>query len=255
MLSNSNHVMDIQKIIQAIDNILEPDKFSDYAYNGLQVEGARAVETIVSGVSVSQELIEKAIAQNAQMILVHHGIFWQGDDMRVVDMVRERLKLLLENNINLVAYHLPLDAHPTLGNNAELARLLDLEISGTLDKPYIYHGKLKAPATSEDFASKIDDALGRKPQVILGHDRPVETIAWCSGGAQKYIKNAASFGVDAFLSGEVSEPTFYYARELGINYYACGHHATERYGVQALGRHLSEKFDLNHTYIEVDNPI
>lgn len=242
-----------------LETLLEPSRFQDYCPNGLQVEGNEYVKNLVTGVTASQELIEAALDFNADTILVHHGYFWRGEDPRVIGIKQRRLKQLLVNNVNLIAYHLPLDAHPTLGNNAQLARLLDIEtdgrISGTGDPAIALCGGLVEPKTVTEFTARIRQALGREPLVIQGHDRPITTVGWCSGAAQDYIKQAAELGLDAFISGEISEQTVHLARELGINYFAAGHHATERYGVKALGEHLAQQFDIQHQFIDIDNPV
>ncbi|MFW5451274.1 MAG: Nif3-like dinuclear metal center hexameric protein [Methylophagaceae bacterium] len=242
-----------------LETLLEPNRFQDYCPNGLQVAGSEQIKTIVSGVTASQALLDAALDLEADTVLVHHGYFWRGEDPRIIGIKQKRLKQLLINDINLIAYHLPLDAHPTLGNNAQLAQRLDLEvdgrISGTGDPAIAVCGCLTESQTIPEFADKLRQVLEREPMVIQGHDRPIMTIGWCSGAAQGYIEQAAELGLDAFLSGEISEQTAHLARELGINYFAAGHHATERYGVMALAEHLAEKFDLQHHFIDIDNPV
>ncbi|CAA0083322.1 GTP cyclohydrolase 1 type 2 [Zhongshania aliphaticivorans] len=248
----------LKALVAAADEILEPSYFSDYCPNGLQVEGRDEVSRIVSGVTASQALIEAAIEMRADAIMVHHGYFWRGEDSCVVGMKRNRLARLLENDISLIAYHLPLDAHPVVGNNVQLAKRLDITVEDGLeaDNPRSVGnvGSLSQPLSAEEFAAKVERALGRKPLLELGHGRPVRRIAWCTGGAQSYIHKAAEAGVDLYLSGEVSEPTIIAARELGINFIAAGHHATERYGVQALAEALARQFDVFHRFIDIDNP-
>jgi dinuclear metal center YbgI/SA1388 family protein len=238
---------------------LEPDKFQDYSPNGLQVAGSEHINTLVTGVTASQKLLDAALDLEADTILVHHGYFWRGEDPRVVGIKQRRLKQLLVNNINLIAYHLPLDAHSVMGNNAQLAKRLEIEIQGSIPgtgEPNIaLHGQIKPPVTAATFADKISHILQREPLLIDGHDRPIKSIGWCSGAAQGYIEQAAELGLDAFISGEISEQTVHLARELGIHYFAAGHHATERYGVQALGEHLAGKFDLQHHFIDINNPV
>ena len=242
-----------------LETILETDKFQDYCPNGLQVAGREQIRTLVTGVTASQELLDAALDLKADTILVHHGYFWRGEDPRVVGVKQRRLKQLLMNDINLIAYHLPLDAHPVMGNNAQLAKLLEIEVQGSIQgtgAPEIaLYGRIKSSETAVDFAGKISHVLQREPLLIKGHDRPIESIGWCSGAAQDYIEQAADLGLDAFMSGEISEQTVHLARELGIHYFAAGHHATERYGVKALGEHLAEKFDLQHQFIDIDNPV
>lgn len=242
-----------------LETLLEPNRFQDYCPNGLQVEGAETIQNLVTGVTASQALLDAAVDLGADTILVHHGYFWRGEAPSIVGIKQKRLKKLLQNNINLIAYHLPLDAHPSMGNNARLAQLLELEVdgrmSGTGDPAIALCGCFSETKTVPEFADQIRQTLEREPLVIQTHDRPMTTIGWCSGAAQGYIEQAAELGLDAFLSGEISEQTVHLARELGINYFAAGHHATERYGVQALGEHLAETFNLQHQFVDIDNPV
>lgn len=248
----------LSALVAAADSLLEPHNYNDYCPNGLQVAGRSEVHTIVSGVTASQALIEAAVDVGADAIVVHHGYFWRGEDPCVVGMKRRRLGLLLKHDISLIAYHLPLDAHPELGNNIQLAKQLGITVQGGLEpnnpRSVGNVGILAAPQSAPVFADHIAKVLGRRPLLELGHDRPIQRIAWCTGAAQSYIEKAAALGVDAFLSGEVSEPTILAARELGLHYIAAGHHATERYGVQALAAALATQFDLNHQFIDIDNP-
>jgi len=242
-----------------IETLLEPTRFHDYCPNGLQVAGKEHINTLISGVTASQALIDAALDLEADAILVHHGFFWRGEDPRVIGIKQRRLKQLLINDINLIAYHLPLDGHPSLGNNAQLAALLGLEINGRIpetgDPAIGMSGCFTTAKSVPEFADQLRQCLGREPLVIQGHNRPMTTIGWCTGAAQGYIEQAAELGLDAYLSGEVSEQTAHLARELGINYFAAGHHATERYGVAALGVHLAEQFELQHQFIDIDNPV
>jgi dinuclear metal center YbgI/SA1388 family protein len=242
-----------------IETLLEPAKFQDYCPNGLQVAGNEQVQSIVTGVTASQALIEAALDTNADTIIVHHGYFWRGEDQRIIGIKQRRLKQLLLNDINLIAYHLPLDAHSTFGNNAQLARQLSIEvdgrISGTGSPDLAMCGCFATARTVPEFADQLRESLGREAMVIQGHNRPMMTIGWCTGAAQGYIEQAAELGLDAYLSGEVSEQTAHLARELGINYFAAGHHATERYGVAALGEHLAVKFGITHQFVDIDNPV
>lgn len=246
-------------LLAYIEETLEPGRFKDYCPNGLQVEGKDQIETLVSGVTASEALIDAAIEAGADAILVHHGYFWRGEDPRIVGMKQRRLKRLLEHDINLLAYHLPLDGHQTLGNNAQLALKLGLEvdgrISGTGDPAIGLCGCLSEPRSLKDFSLHVSQVLGREPLAVQGHDRPITTIGWCTGAAQGFLQQAAELGLDAFLSGEISEPTTHMARELGIHYIAAGHHATERYGVQALGEDLAQRFNIRHHFIDIDNPV
>jgi len=242
-----------------LDALLKPNLFKDYCPNGLQVAGCEKISRLVTGVTASQALLDAAIDLGADTILVHHGYFWRGEEPCIVGIKQRRLKKLLLNDVNLLAYHLPLDAHSVLGNNVQLAKLLGVTIEGAV--PYTgepalaLYGQLERVQTSDELIATITQSLGRQPLFIQGHDRVNSSIAWCSGSAQGYIEQAAAMGVDVFISGEISEQTVHLARELGINYFAAGHHATERYGVQALGEHLAEKFALTHTFIDIDNPV
>lgn len=249
----------INDIITHLEQLLEPSAIRDYCPNGLQVAGKPEVSTIITAVTASQALLEQAIAAKADAILVHHGYFWKGENPCLVGPKRARLKMLLQHEINLLAYHLPLDLHPELGNNAQLAIKLGIErverfalADGTL---LGFKGHLPEPMSVESFAEHIEQHLARAPQVIKGHQGEIQQIAWCTGAAQDTIEQAAELGVDAFLSGEISERTVHSARELGIHYIAAGHHATERYGVQAVGEHLAKMFGISHQYIELDNPV
>ena len=248
----------LQELVAYIEALLSVGAFKDYCPNGLQVEGRAEVRTLVSGVSASARLLDAALALNADAVLVHHGYFWKGEDPRVVGYKKQRLQRLLNADVNLLAYHLPLDAHPEFGNNAQLAQVLGLNITGAFDTdsgPKLgLTGELAQPQSGAQFAAHIERALGRMPLHVAGSAAPIKTIAWCSGGAQGYIERAAALGVDAYLTGEVSEYTVHIARETGLHFFAAGHHATERYGVQALGAHLARQFGLRHEYVEIDNP-
>ena len=247
------------ELVAYCNNLLECSHYQDYCPNGLQVEGRSQVKRIVSGVTASQAMIEAAAAAGADMLLVHHGYFWRGEAAPITGLKQRRIAALLEHGINLVAYHLPLDAHAKYGNNVQLAELLGWQISGGLEpsnpRSIGLQGELAEEISGEQLAQQLEEKLGRKPMFIAGHDRPVKRIAWCTGGAQGYIEKAVALGVDAFITGEVSEQTYHIARECGINFYAAGHHATERYGVQALGEHLKERFDVEHRFIDIDNPV
>ena len=220
---------------QAFDALLQPDKFRDYGPNGLQVEGDRDVQLLVSGVTASRALIEAAIDAQADAIVVHHGLFWRGQDGRVTGWMRERLRLLLAHGIHLFAYHLPLDAHPELGNNAQLARVLGLQAEGRFgeqDLGFVGAGT-QTWSGPQALADHVAATLGRPVICVGGSDRPVRRVAWCSGGAQGYFEAAIAQGVDAFITGEISEPQAHLARETGVAFLACGHLATERYGAPA----------------------
>ncbi len=235
--------------------LLDCHQFKDYAPNGLQVEGSTTVETLCTAVTASQE----AVNYKAQALLVHHGYFWKGESPTIVGMKKERVSRLLNANMNLYGFHLPLDCHLNLGNNACLAKLLkatQIE-SHTVDgiPNLLWTGEFEAAKTFDDLDTFLANTLNRVPMSIRGSQKDIKRIAWCSGGAQDYIEQAKILGADAYLSGEISERTYYQARELGIHYFSCGHHATERYGIQALGEHLSQKFDLKHFFIDNQNPV
>lgn len=242
-----------------LNNYLECDKYSDYAPNGVQVEGKLEIKRICTAVTASQDAIARAIACQADALLVHHGYFWRGEEQVITGMKRRRIAALLSHDITLLAYHLPLDCHPVLGNNALIAKHLNIN-SPTMHQAgktnnLLWSGKLSQPLDALSFAQILETQFKRAPLHIAGHDRLISQIAWCSGGAQDFISEANQLGVDAFISGEVSERTYYQAKELGIDYYSCGHHATERFGIEALGQHLAVKFQLEHVFFDSDNPV
>lgn len=238
-----------------INELLDIDKFKDYAPNGLQVEGKGKLKKIITGVSATQALIEAAIEKEADAIVVHHGWFWEKEDPRIIGMKYNRLKLLMQHDISLLGYHLPLDAHPELGNNAQLAKRLDIQIEDVMDKQGVGNfGRLDEYISLEELGAKIETSLKRKPLLINAGDHAIRRIAWCTGGAQGWIDKAVEAGVDAFISGEISEHTVHVARESGVHYIAAGHHATERYGVEALGEFAAAKFGLLHEFVDIDNP-
>ncbi|HEX4870266.1 MAG TPA: Nif3-like dinuclear metal center hexameric protein [Moraxellaceae bacterium] len=249
----------LREILSLLDATLEPWRFQDYCPNGLQVEGRGHVRRVVSGVTASAALIDAAIDRGADALLVHHGYFWKGEDPRITGMKRARLNKLLAHDISLIAYHLPLDAHPELGNNAQLARELGLVIDGPLDpaNPRVpgNTATLATPVSVADFATHVGRILGRTPQVIPGGPEKIRRVGWCTGAAQGYIEQAIAHGLDAFLSGEISEPTVHAAREAGITYLACGHHATERYGARALGEFLQARLGVPVEFVDIDNPV
>ena len=242
-------------ITNYIDGLLDSKSFDDYAPNGLQVQGKTDVRKIVTGVSATQVLIEAAIEQEADAILVHHGWFWDKEDPRIIGMKYNRLKLLMDHDISLLAYHLPLDAHPEFGNNAQLANRLDIQIEDVMDKQGVgNYGRLPEYISLEKLGENIEKSLVRKPTLISGGDHAIRKVAWCTGGAQDWIHKAAEAGVDAYISGEISEHTVHVAREMGVHYIAAGHHATERYGAIALGEHVAAKFGLLCEFVDIDNP-
>lgn len=249
----------LKDIVDYTDTLLETDRFRDYCPNGLQVEGRAEVTTLVSGVTASLALLEAAQAAGADAIIVHHGYFWKGEDARVTGMKRARLAQLLNTDTSLLAWHLPLDAHSEYGNNAQLARVLGLDTTGTFGDDggmqLACEGETASAVTPGELADQLEAALGRVPQHIAGSADTIRRIGWCTGAAQSYLPAAVERGLDAFISGEISEQTVHVARECGIHYFAAGHHATERYGVQALGEHLARRFDVAHRFIDIDNPV
>jgi len=239
-----------------LEQLLEIARFRDYCPNGLQVEGRTEVRRIVCGVTASQALIDAAVAAQADALLVHHGWFWRGEDGRVTGIRKSRMKSLLMHDINLYAYHLPLDAHAELGNNAQLARRLGLTVEGRFGEQDVgFFGGAPGVTNVDTLARRIGETLGRAPLVMGDATRPLVRIAWCSGAAQGYFEQAIAAGADVFISGEISEQTVHLAREAGVPYIAAGHHATERYGVQAVGAHLATRFGIECQYIDIDNPV
>ena len=248
--------MKINKLLDYTGELLQVARFRDYCPNGLQVEGRDEVRTIVTGVTASMALLEAAAERDADLVLVHHGYFWRNEDPRVQGMRRARLKFLLEHDMNLVAYHLPLDAHAELGNNAQLGKLMGVPVEGLAGDPAIIaYGSLSTPMSLQAFGDHLHQVLQRKPLLIGDMNDRLARIAWCTGAAQGHFEEAMALGIDAFISGEISEQTVHLARESGVAYIGAGHHATERYGIQALGRHLAETFNLQHSFIDIDNPV
>ena len=245
---------DRQALQTALDALLQPERFKDYCPNGLQVEGSPTVRKIVSGVTASLALIDAAIAQGADTIFVHHGLFWRGHDGRVTGWMRQRLGRLLEHNINLFAYHLPLDALPEWGNNAQLGVKLGLETTARFGEQQLGCIAETEPVSAQAFAQRVESILGRTVVLVPGRAAPLRRIAWCTGGAQSYFESAIAAGADAFITGEISEPQAHLARETGVAYLACGHHATERYGAPAVAAHMAAQLGLEHVFIDIDNP-
>ena len=242
-----------------IDEQLSPQLFQDYCPNGLQVDAGAPITRLITGVTASQALIEQAIAENAQAILVHHGYFWKGEPSPLVGMKGNRIRLLMQHGISVLAYHLPLDAHPILGNNAQLAKALGLTLSEPLypqeKQPIGNIATLDTPLTPEQLSRLITQVLQRPPLHLSGGRTSIKRIGICTGGAQDMIEQAAARGCDAYISGEVSERTTHSARELGIDYFACGHHATERGGVKALGELIAQMLQLDVKFIDIENPV
>ena len=242
------------------NRLLQPERFKDFCPNGWRVEGKRDVKKIVSGVTASLALIDAAIEARADAIFVHHGLFWRGET-RVTGWMRQRLGRLIEKNINLFAYHLPLDAHSTLGNNAQLAKVIGLQpLLDMASQPIkcgeqdmVWQGGSDA-GTLGVLSEQIKTKLAREVTVIGSAEQEVKKIAWCTGGAQGYFEAAIAAGADVYITGEISEPQAHYAREMGVAYIACGHHASERYGAPAVAAHAAEHFGLQHEFIDIDNP-
>lgn len=238
-----------------LQEFLEVDRFNDYCPNGLQVAGRTDIRRIVTGVTASQRLIDEAIERQADAILVHHGYFWKGESAPLTGIKRDRLAALLRHDINLFAYHLPLDAHPLVGNNMQLAHLMGWEVQGELAGTVGLRGALAGVETGASLKQALSQALEFDVLHIGEEEDEIETIAWCTGAAQGYLQQAIEAGVDAFVSGEISEPTVHLARESGVHYYAAGHHATERGGPQALGRHLGQRFGVAVEFIDLPIPV
>ena len=266
----SNTTISAQALTEFCDEYLSAAAFKDYAPNGLQVDGGRPIQRIVTGVTACEALIDAAIADKADAILVHHGYFWKGEPAPITGMKGQRIRKLMQHGISLIGYHLPLDAHPHIGNNAKLAEQLDMTIISALYPSELHPvGNIAncTPQNAQSLITQITDALGRLPLHISAHyqtsdsnqsdtqnNRLIERVGICTGGAQDMIEQAALMGCDAFISGEISERTTHIARELGIDYFACGHHATERGGIQALGDIIAQQFGLPVTFIDIDNP-
>ncbi len=239
-----------------LNELLDIHRFQDYCPNGLQVEGRHQIEKIVSGVTASLDLLQAAIAAKADAILVHHGYFWRNEDSRIVGIKSRRIGLLMANQVNLFAYHLPLDSHPQFGNNTLLGKKLGFIETGRFGgQDIMMHGELPKKMKLKELEERISRTLLRKPQVIGDENKIIHRIAWCTGGAQNYFDAVIPQNVDAYITGEISEHNVHLARETGIAFISAGHHATERYGVQALGDHIAQKFSLQHQFIDMDNPV
>jgi dinuclear metal center YbgI/SA1388 family protein len=253
----SNQKIGRNELAKHLATTLDINRFRDYCPNGLQVEGRDQIGRLVTGVTASMALLEAAHDTQADAVLVHHGYFWRGEDARVIGPHQRRLKLLLTQNINLFAYHLPLDAHPVLGNNAQLGIRLGLTAGGHFgDQELGWLGTVDDPELRiADLAQRVEQVLGRSPTIIGNPQQRVGLIGWCTGAAQNALADAISAGAHTYLSGEISEQTVHLARESGVAYLACGHHATERYGVQAIGEYLAREFNLHHEFIDISNPV
>ncbi len=251
--------MQLKQLCDFCDDFLRIHEFDDYCPNGLQVESSAEVTHIVAGVTASLELIDAAIAQKADTLLVHHGYFWKGESQPVAGFKGRRIRRLIRNNINLIAYHLPLDAHPQVGNNAQLGKIMGWDVRGSFGSvgrhDIVLSGALRTPMSLDELSESIERRLGTNVLGVSAGDRPIQTIAWCTGAAQEYIEQASARGIDAFVSGEISEHTFHFAKEAGIHYIAAGHHATERYGVQALAAVIEKQFGVRQQFIDIPNPV
>lgn len=249
----------LSELVHYCDGLLGASGFHDYAPNGLQVEGRAEVVRLVTGVTASAALLEHAIDAGADAVLVHHGYFWKGEPSPVTGIKARRLGMLLRHRMSLIAYHLPLDTHGVFGNNAQLGKRLAFEIDGYAEAGgvpgLLAFGRLRAACTPVELAARLAQLTGRAPLYVGVGPRIIHKVAWCSGAAQRFLVDAVNLGVDAYISGEISEPTTHEAREYGIHYFAAGHHATERYGVQALGEHLATRLQLNHCFIDDPNPV
>jgi len=243
-----------------LNRLLKPEQIKDFCPNGLQVQGSDVISKIVTGVTATKELIDEAIDVGADTIIVHHGYFWKNESPVIRGMKYERIKALLTHNINLLAYHLPLDIHPELGNNAQLAKLLDIKVTGPLELGNEFsvaiQGEFSKSVSSVELSKRISHRLNRQClHLAANSNKEISTIAWCSGGGQNYIELAAEQGIDAFISGEVSEQTTHIAKEMDIHFFAAGHHATERYGAKALAEHISQNMNIDARFIDIDNPV
>jgi len=250
----------LNSIVEYCNNLLRINEYSDYCPNGLQIEGRHEIQRLICGVTACQDLIEVAIEKQADILLVHHGFFWKNENPVITGLKRKRISQLLSHGVSLLAYHLPLDAHPSLGNNYTLAEKLNINITGFEQqgaaKGLLWNGELSYEMEADELSAHIGHQLKRKPlHLSSSSNKAIKTVGWCTGGAQHYIEDAAKMGLDAFISGEVSEQTFHLAKELDIHYFAAGHHATESYGVQALAHNVADKFALNFEYIDIANPV
>lgn len=248
------------KFEQHLNQLLKPEQIKDFCPNGLQVEGKSEINKVITGVTATQALIEQAIAEKADALVVHHGYFWKNESYVIRGMKYQRIKALIDHGINLYAYHLPLDIHPTLGNNAQLAKLLNIEVTGPLklDNPLsvAIQGQVQQATSGKSLAQYISSQLAREClHIAPPSNKPIKTVAWCTGGGQGYIELAAEQGIDAFITGEASEQTTHVATEMDIHFFAAGHHATERYGAKALAHYINENLALEAKFIDIDNPI
>lgn len=248
--------MELKALLSSLDTILEPWRFKDYAPNGLQVEGRPTVRKLVTGVTASQALIDEAALRGADAVLVHHGYFWKGEDARICGMKRQRVKALLEHDLSLLAYHLPLDAHLELGNNAMLGKVLDLDALGQGgEQGLLWHGPWRHGGSAVDFREHVSACLGREALLLGRADKPISRVAWCTGGAQSFFAEAIDLGVDAFITGEASEQNHHMAMECDVAFIAAGHHATERFGIKALGERMAQLHGISVEFVDISNPV
>ncbi|MDD4926576.1 MAG: Nif3-like dinuclear metal center hexameric protein [Methylotenera sp.] len=246
----------INELTHYTQQLMQVERFKDYCPNGLQVEGRSEIRKIVTGVTANMALLEAAYLAGADLILVHHGYFWKNEDARILGIKRKRIAYLLKYDLNLMAYHLPLDAHAELGNNVQLGRVLGiLPMRYVGESNLVAYGELDQTLSLSAFTKLIENRLQRAPLVIGNPQQQIKKVAWCTGAAQDYMDEAIQLGADVFISGEISEKTTHQALEAGVSYISAGHHATERYGVQALGEHLAEKFNLIHEFVDIKNPV
>jgi dinuclear metal center YbgI/SA1388 family protein len=247
-----------RQLLALLNELLKPEKVKDYCPNGLQVEGKREITKLVTGVTASQALIDHAVSIKADAILVHHGYFWKGESPCITGMKRNRIHTLMKHNINLYAYHLPLDIHPSLGNNAQLAKLLGIVDVSPLEQnnpqSVVMQGRFADGISATELTNLLSNVLTRLPLHESANKTNIETVAWCTGGGQGYIELAAENGIDAYITGEVSEQTIHTAREMDLHFYAAGHHATERYGVKALGEFIQQELEIETVFVDIDNP-
>ena len=242
-------------LLSVFNGLLQPERFKDYGPNGLQVEGKSEIRRIVSGVTASRALIEAAIEAGADAIFVHHGLFWRGMDGRITGWLKERIRLLLAHDINLFAYHLPLDAHAELGNNAQLGARLGVQGQAAFGDQNLGWLADVDFADAAALAGHVQSVLGRKVTLAgVQEHKPIRRLAWCTGGAQGFFESAIAAGADAYITGEISEPQMHLAREMGVSFIAAGHHATERYGAPAVAAHVARECGLEHRFIDIDNP-
>ena len=250
----------LKDIVQLGNELLSVDNYKDYCPNGLQVEGRESVQTIVSGVTASQALLDAAIEEGADLILVHHGFFWRGEKEVITGLKKNRIATLIRNDVSLLAYHLPLDGHPSLGNNAQLAQKLGLQILGSFGPgkaPIGMIAESTTPITRKDLEQRFLTQLGRQPVILSANiqGRTYQKLGICTGAAQSFFESAIDAGVDAFITGEISEQSYHLAMESGVDFISAGHHATERYGVIALGEYLAKEFHIAHKNVEINNPV